>query len=133
MSRSVARDKVFKLVFEYIFTKEIDEDLLNDYLSENEVADEAEYVKRVYYGVKDNFDYLYEKINNLSVGFAANRIYKIDLAIMLVAAYEMEFIDGIPAKVSINEACNLAKVYSTEKSVGFVNAILAKVKNECKA
>lgn len=39
MSRKTARDRAFKLVFEYIFTKEIDDELMEEYLSESD-ADE---------------------------------------------------------------------------------------------
>ena len=130
MSRRESRDQVFKLIFEYIFTHEIDEDLLNDYLSEVSVADEQNYIKDVYYGVAGKFDYLLSKIEKYSIGFKAKRIYKIDLAIMMLSVFEMEFLNSIPLKVSINEACELAKVYSTQKSVGFINGILAKVGEE---
>lgn len=133
MSRTIARECAFKLIFEYIFTKEIDEELLSDYTNEEEVKDEGEFVKKLYFGVREKFDYLYDKINRLSIGFVAHRIYKVDLAILLLATYEIEFMPDVPVKVSINEACNLAKTYSTEKSVKFVNGILAKVKEECKA
>ncbi len=127
MSRKTARDRAFKLVFEYIFTKEIDDELMEEYLSESDVEGEKEYVRDVYFGVANKFEYLFDKIEKLSIGFKSHRIFKVDLAILLVAAYELEFMPSVPKKVSINEACELAKTYSTEKSVGFINGILAKV------
>ena len=130
MSRMQSRDRAFKLIFEYIFTREIDEDLLGDYLLEVSNETEQNYLKNVYFGVASKFDYLISKIEKFSVGFKAKRIYKVDLAIMVLAAFEMEFMSEIPVKVSINEACELAKIYSTQKSVSFINGILAKVGEE---
>ena len=127
MSRKQSRDRAFKLIFEYIFTKEIDDELMEEYLSEAEDQAEKEYIKEVYFGVANKFEYLSSKIEKLSIGFAFHRIFKIDLAIMLLAGYEIEFMPKIPFKVSVNEACELAKLYSTEKSVGFINGILAKL------
>ena len=130
MSRQEARDRAFKLIFEYIFTKEIDDELMNEYIGESNLSGEEDYIKDVYFGVSQKFDYLSEKIEKLSIGFASHRIFKIDFAILLLASYEIEFKKDIPFKVSINEACNLAKIYSTEKSVGFINGILAKMIEE---
>ena len=136
MSRKTARDRAFKLVFEYIFTKEIDDELMEEYLSESDaderladraIEDDKKYVRDVYFGVANKFEYLFDKIEKLSIGFKSHRIFKVDLAILLVAAYELEFMPSVPKKVSINEACELAKTYSTEKSVGFINGILAKM------
>ena len=127
MSRKEARDRTFKLIFEYVFTKEIDDELLGEYLSEGGAQGEEEYIKDVYFGVSNNFDYLSQKIEKLSIGFAAHRIFKVDFAILLLASYEIEFKKDIPFKVSINEALELAKIYSTEKSVGFINGVLAKM------
>lgn len=128
MSRQVARDRAFKLIFEFVFSKEIDEDLLEEYISESDVLNEQEYIKTVVFGVAQKYDYLTEKIKSFSVGFSLQRIFKIDLAILLLASYEIEFMPDIPFKVSINEACELAKLYSTEKSVSFVNGVLSKFK-----
>lgn len=126
MSRQVARDRAFKLIFEYIFTQEVDDELMDEFLSESDVNSEKDYVKDVYFGVANKYNYLIEKIEKFSIGFSSHRIFKIDLAILLLASFEIEFMEDIPFKVSINEACNLAKVYSTEKSVSFINGILSK-------
>ena len=39
----------------------------------------------------------------------------------------MLFEDGIPDKVAVNEAVELAKAYSAEKSPGFINGMLGSV------
>lgn len=63
--------------------------------------------------------------------WAMSRIAKVDRCILRLAVFEIRHRDDIPPIVSINEAVDLAKKYSTEKSGQFVNGILDKVKNEC--
>ena len=123
MSRSYARECVFKLVFEYLFNKEKNEEQLQLFLDEDKNKQEVGYISEVYNGVINNYDALIEDIKNVSEGFKIDRIFKIDLAIMLVAIYEMKN-DIVPKKVSISEALNLAKVYSTDKSSAYINGIL---------
>ena len=75
-------------------------------------------------GVANNFDALKNAIIEKSTGLSADRIFKVDLAIMLVALYEIRFYN-IPEAVAINEAVDIAKKYSTEKSANYVNGVLA--------
>lgn len=55
------------------------------------------------------------------------RITKIDLAILRLATYEMFYIsdESVPKKVAINEAIEIAKLYSGDKSPKFINGILS--------
>ena len=125
MSRSLARENVFKLVFEYLFNKEKDSEHLTEILEDDKNQDEIGYIQEVYNGVINKYDELIELISNVSDSFKLDRIFKVDLAILLVALYEIKYIKSIPNKVSINEALNLAKSYSTEKSNAFINGILS--------
>lgn len=52
------------------------------------------------------------------------RIARIDRLILRLALAEMLFIEEIPVRVSIFEAVELAKSYSTDKSYAFVNGVL---------
>lgn len=125
MSRSNARECVFKLIFEYTFSLEEDDALLEEFSQESK--DEAGYISEVYHGVIQKYDELCEYVSQKSKGFSFDRIYKVDLAILLVALYEIKYIDSIPPKVSVNEALNLSKTYSTENSYKFINGILSGV------
>src|SRR5437016_13983599 len=62
--------------------------------------------------------------------WALNRIATVDRNILRLAIYEMFFREDIPPVVSINEAVDIAKKFSTEDSGKFVNGILDKVKGE---
>lgn len=59
-----------------------------------------------------------------------HRIAAVDRNVMRLAIYEMLHRDDIPPVVSINEAVDIAKKFSTEDSGKFVNGILDKVKGE---
>lgn len=52
------------------------------------------------------------------------RIARIDRLILRLALAEMLYIEEVPVRVSINEAIELAKAYSTDKSYAFVNGVL---------
>ena len=125
MSRKDARESVFKMIFEYTFSKEKNIDMLEEILSDNKMKDEVGYISEVYNGVIEKYDDLIAKIGAVSKSFKLDRIYKIDLAILLVALYEILYIQSIPNTVSINEALNLSKIYSTEKSSSYINGILS--------
>jgi transcription antitermination factor NusB len=56
-----------------------------------------------------------------------SRIAVVDKTILRLAICELLFFPDIPQKVSINEAIELAKLYSTKESGRFVNGILDSV------
>lgn len=124
--RKFARETAFKLIFEYLFNKEYNEYSLSVLSMEDNLDDkDRAYISAVYSGVIENFDSLYGEISSLPSDFKPDRLFKTDLAIMLLAVYEIKFMEDVPAKVAINEAVELAKIYSTDKSHTFINGILA--------
>ena len=60
-------------------------------------------------------------------GYTVDSMFKIDLAILVLAVNEMVYYKETPMKVVVNESVEIAKKYSTEKSSGFVNGILATI------
>jgi N utilization substance protein B len=59
-----------------------------------------------------------------------HRMAAVDRNVLRLAIYEMLYRDDIPPVVSINEAVDIAKKFSTQDSGKFVNGILDKVKGE---
>lgn len=125
MSRRDARDIAFKLIFEYAFNGRENNEEFEEYTAGLN-ADDNSYVKEVYFGVVSHYDEIISKISEHIEKFSVERLYKADLAILLLAVYEICFISSIPYKVSVDEAINLAKNYSTEKSSKYINGVLAK-------
>ena len=124
--RKTARENAFKLIFER---------LING--SENKLSyaaltaamndDDKQFLDALLKGVLSEYDFLTEVIGGYASGYAIDRIYKIDHAILLISSYEILFMEDVPVKVSANEAVELAKTYSTDNSPAFINGIIASV------
>jgi len=69
-------------------------------------------------------------ITKHAINWELHRIAAVDRNILRLAIYEMLHRDDIPPVVSINEAVDIAKKFSTQDSGKFVNGILDKVKSE---
>ena len=70
-------------------------------------------------------DIVYSKINK----YASNRVYNADLIILVLATYELQQ-KALDNKIVISEALKLAKKYSTEKSIKFINGVLGAIIKE---
>jgi N utilization substance protein B len=75
-------------------------------------------------GVSEQKGLLDRVIRNASKNWRVERMSKLDISILRVAAYEIMFREDIPPKVSINEAVELAKRYGSEESSSFINGLL---------
>src|SRR6516165_1275553 len=71
-----------------------------------------------------------ERIRRYCENYEFRRISAVDRNVLRLAIYEMLHREDIPPVVSINEAIELAKKFSTQDSGKFVNGILDKVKGE---
>ncbi|MDR3216506.1 MAG: transcription antitermination factor NusB [Clostridiaceae bacterium] len=131
MSRRSAREAVYKLIFEYTFSKVKNPNTLAMLKSDAALTDEdKEYIDKTYLGVTDNFDTLYGIIGKYADGYAPERIYRPDLCALLLSTYELKYMPDVPASASINEAVEIVKRYSEEKSRSFVNGVLASINKE---
>ena len=121
--RSYAREVAFCKVYSYLMSGDYDGDFSqfdDDKLTEEDLAFADTLAKGVI-GQKQSLDSV---VAEFSRSFKLNRIYRPDLAALELALYEMKNCDT-PHPVVINEAVDIAKKYSTEKSVSYVNGILA--------
>lgn len=116
-------------VFQLDVHKDFTNPDLKKYLGEKKTGSQHAYICSLVNAISSNIDTIDEKINMCSENWTAARMAKPDLAIIRTAAGEILYMDDIPVSVSINEAVDLAKLYGTEQSPKFVNAILAKIKD----
>lgn len=130
MNRSAIRENAFKLIYSLEIQKaENTEEQIDLFFESNDIKDEEakKYIKNVILGIEKNKEQILSNIEkNLKEDWKLSRISKMDLSILELAIYEIEFSD-IPYKVAINEAVELAKKYGEDKSKNFVNGILASV------
>ena len=81
-------------------------------------------------GVVERRDELDTTIKKYALNWDLHRMAAVDRNILRLAVYEMMHRDDIPPVVSINEAVDIAKKFSTEDSGKFVNGILDKIKGD---
>lgn len=130
MSRKSAREEVMKLVYQMMINKSGSEEALKVFYEnlENELPpEEREYIDNCITGIQRDAEKIDKYIEEYSKGWKVNRISRVDLAIMRVSIYEMLERQDVPNAVAVNEAIELAKKYSGEKSSSFINGILGNI------
>lgn len=132
MTRSELRKNIFKIIFRLEFHQgEAMEEQLKLRLEELEAEgvqeSELDYIGKKAQAIIDCMDELDEVIGAHSKGWKVDRLGKTELAILRLAAYEILKDEDIPKSVAINEAVELAKMYSSDEAPRFINGILAKI------
>lgn len=128
MSRRIAREYLFKMVFETLFVEPSETTSYEDFLKNEELDEESKnFVKDNFSSILKNKEELMDILKStLTDNFSIDRIFKVDMAILLVALNEIKYYKQTPVKVVVNEAIDISKKYSTEKSYSFINGVLAK-------
>ena len=130
MQRKLARENAFILVFESICKKdESGEEIFEKAVSVRELEYD-DYVKDVFFGSQEHATEIDAVTEKHLKGWRSDRISPVSRAVIRLATYEIMFLSDIPARVSINEAIELAKKYDDEKSYSFVNGVLNAVAEE---
>jgi N utilization substance protein B len=128
MGRRASRDSAMKLLYQLEIQKEFRVESVDSLLEEslNERLDKH-YIETAVKGVIRNVYNIDNIIMKNLVRWKIDRISKVDLSILRLAIFEILHMNEIPASVSINEAVELAKKYSSKESASFINGLLGKV------
>ncbi len=102
-------------------------DFLSDATKDPEVQ---EFSLRLVTGTKDLRPELDVTLAKVARNWDLRRMATIDRNVLRMAIFELLYCEDIPPKVSINEAIELGKKYSTVNSGAFINGILDRVKSE---
>lgn len=134
MSRKTARESAFKLIFEIPFHDgQTPEQRIGQYFDVCEYNDindkDKDYISLTVTDCFKNIDGIDKKISDSLENWKIDRLSKVDLSILRLAAAEIMFNDEIPFRVSVNEAVELAKTYGEDSSPSFVNGVLSKFEN----
>jgi N utilization substance protein B len=81
-------------------------------------------------GVMAHRDEVDERIKKYTANYELNRLAAVDRNILRMAIFEMLHAPDVAPVVIINEAIEIAKKYGGEKSGGFVNGVLDRIKKE---
>lgn len=142
MKRKEAREQAFILIFEKMFQKSSDMEQVietfNNFAKEEEdkehlIVPVDEFAMNVALGAESKESELGTFIEKYAIGWKLNRIPKVTLAILKLAIYEMKYCDDVPVSVTINEAVDIAKKYSTLEDAKFINGVLGSFARDVEA
>ncbi|MCQ2512855.1 MAG: transcription antitermination factor NusB [Lachnospiraceae bacterium] len=133
--RTELREATFLLLFRVDFhqEKDLQWQIKNFFDGEDDVFSEKEkeFIGNKVLRIAEIIESIDAALNEISIGWKVKRMAKVDLTILRLAYYEINYDENVPVSTAINEAVELAKSYGEETSPSFVNGILAKVvKNE---
>lgn len=78
-------------------------------------------------GAVDHLETIDQTVSDMSTNWALERMARVDLALLRMAAFELMFRPEIPSSVTINEAIEIGKRYGTKETPSFVNGILDRI------
>lgn len=130
MSRRELREQIFKLLFRVEFNSKEELEQQEAFF----VADEENHVsERESIQIGEKFGKIVEQLeeidtqlNQKAKGWSTDRMGKVDLTILRLAIYEIQYDEEVPTGVAINEAVELAKKFGQDSSPAFINGVLAK-------
>lgn len=129
MNRKRSREIAMELLFSMTLSKNSLEEIIETFVEEYEMkikTIDLEYIKNLLKIVQDNKEEIDKKIEESLTNWKLDRISKVNISILRIAMAEILFVEEVPGKVAINEAIELARKYSDEKSISFVNGVLDK-------
>ena len=131
MNRKLSREKTMELLFGMTLSKDTVEEAIENFVDnyEGNIKEiDLTYVKQTLIGIENNKEAIDEVIAANLHNWKIDRISKVNLTILRLAAYEMLYNEEVPKGVAINEALEITRRYSDEKSVSFINGVLDKIK-----
>jgi len=124
-SRRSAREAVLQALYAVEIGEEIRSKALMDILGrEQRDSDIKDFIVQLFEVSLKNRDWCEEQIKSRLNNWEFKRVAVLDRLLLVIALAEIFFIDSVPPKVSISEAIQIAKKYSTEDSSAFINGVL---------
>jgi transcription antitermination protein NusB len=97
-----------------------------------DAPDVRAFAEKLVNGTVANLEEIDRLIQKAAQKWKLVRIAAIDRNIMRIAAYEIIYMEDVPDAVSINEALEIAKKFSTAESASFINGLLDRISKEKK-
>lgn len=111
---------VLKTIKRFDAANKSEQELLPEYRDE----EDREFARKLFRATILNADTYQRYMSETSRNWDFSRLAYMDVVIMQIAIAEMLTFPNIPISVTINEYVNLAKLYSTPKSGGYINGML---------
>lgn len=130
-NRRKSREFAVQLIYMFLMNSENTEEANNNFWKEHEdVSLTRDFSDKLYQGVCAHKEEIESWIKKLCINWELDRLVYMDRSILMLALYEMIFLEDIPYAVSINEALELAKKFSNVDSSKFINGVLDNAKKE---
>ncbi len=91
------------------------------------------FAEQLVLGVASHRQQIDQLLDDFSTNWTLERMSRVDLAILRMAAFELLHHPQTPTNVVINEAVELGKRYGTRETPAFVNGLLDKVARGCRS
>ncbi|MBC2351174.1 transcription antitermination factor NusB [Listeria welshimeri] len=128
MKRREAREKALQALFQI----ELNEMSLDQAIKNIMEDEQDDYMEKLVEGVMANKAEIDAIIEPNLDNWRMDRLNKVDLSLLRLSVYEINYLDDVPNRVSLNESIEIAKIYSDEKSSKFINGVLANIAPEDK-
>ncbi len=130
MSRRELREQIFLLLFRVEFNELSEMPQQMQMFLEDDEAKRSEsdqtYITAKYEKIMEKLADIDAQLNSKAENWDVARMGKVELTVLRLALFEMQYDEDVPVGVAINEAVELAKKFGQDNSGAFVNAILAK-------
>ncbi len=129
--RHYGREAVFQALYSVHISKENTDKILDDIQYRYKFDDDTKkYVTTLFNKANENETFIVETVSKYLENWEWSRVALLDRLILLMSTTELFYIDDVPPKVTIAEAIEIAKQYSTSDSSAFVNGILDAIYKE---
>ena len=127
--RKDAREVALKVIYSMGFDAQWDsQEEIYDYNKLN--AQDKEFCSSLVDSYILHQEELLADLSSLSTNYSLERMFLVDKIVLLLAMVEMKYFADIPLLVTIKEAMDISKKYSSEDSVVFINGILGAYKSK---
>ena len=127
MTRNEAREIMMQILYEMDAQKALTEEKALQLAEDRLRGDHAKRGGELLSQTVIHLDEIDGDINKYASRWKTSRMPKVDLAIMRLACGELRYCDDIPEAVTINEAINMAKKFSTDNSARFIHGVLGAI------
>jgi len=126
--RRRARAVALQVLYELDATTHDPETVLRRRLEDDDTPRHAAtYAPQLVHGVRANQSAIDDQIVRAAPAWPLEQMSRVDKCILRLAIYEMLFETDMPARVAINEAVELAKLFGHETTPKFVNGVLGSI------
>ncbi len=123
LNRRESRQQAFELIFESSFGCMSFDDIVANAVDARDLV-LSEYAEKLVTGVFEHIDEIDGYIAQYSNSRNIRRLSRVVLAVLRLAFYEILYENELDVNISINEAVEIAKTFSSKKEAGFVNGVL---------